>query len=111
VFIGDLYDGSEKGEKVYATTSVIGRRQAPGAMKAPAAVKGADALDRQASWPIAISYFEPGSEKKDAVPSYELSFRFYDNGVSTRLVIDYGDFAIKGELTDLEFLEAPKCAR
>ncbi len=109
IFIGDLYDGSEKGEKVYNTTSAIGRRIAPGAVKSPAALKNGDVLDRQTSWPVAISYFEPGSEKKDAVPSYELSFRFFDNGVSTGLRIDYGEFAIKGELKELVFLDAASC--
>lgn len=109
IFIADLYDGSEKGEKVYATTSAIGRRLAPGTVKSQVAIKNGDVLDRQASWPVSISYFEPGTDKKDAVPSYELAFRFYDNGVSTKLVIDYGEFAIKGELKELAFLDAPKC--
>lgn len=109
IFVADLYDGSEKGEKVYVTTSAIGRRMAPGAVKSPVALKNGDVLDKQAAWPVSISYFEPGSDKKDAVPSYELAFRFYENGVSTRLVIDYGEFAIKGELKELAFLDAPKC--
>lgn len=109
IFIGDLYDGSEKGEKVYNTTSAIGRRIAPGAVKSPAALKNGDVLDRTVSWPVAISYFEPGSEKKDAVPSYELSFRFFENGVSTGLRIDYGEFAIRGELKELVFLDTASC--
>ncbi len=109
IFIGDLYDGSEKGEKVYSTTTAIGKRVAPGAVKSPAVIKNADLLDKHSFWPVSISYFEPGSEKKDSVPSYELAFRFYDNGVSTKLVIDYGEFAIKGELKELAFLDAPKC--
>lgn len=109
-FAADLYDGSEKGEKVYTTNSVIGRPFAPGAAKVPASVKNAEKLDALPSWPIAISYFEPGAEKKDAVPAYELGFRFFDNGVSTGLRIDYGEFAIRGEIKELVFLEASKCA-
>jgi hypothetical protein len=109
MFIADLYDGSEKGEKVYATTSAIGRRAAPGAVKSPASLKNGEVLDKQPFWPIAISYFEPGSDKKDAIPSYELSFRFYDNGVSSKLLINYGEFSIKGDLKELVFLDAPKC--
>lgn len=109
LFVGDLYDGSEKGEKIYATTSVIGKRMAPGAVKSPVSLKNGEMLDKLPSWPIAISYFEPNSDKKDAVPSYELSFRYYENGVSTKLMIDYGEFAIKGELAEITFLDAPKC--
>lgn len=109
IFVGDLFDGSEKGEKVYTTTSAIGRRLAPGTVKSPVSLKNGDVLEKLPSWPIAISYFEPNSDKKDATPSYELAFRYYDNGVSTQLVIDYGEFSIKGELKELTFLDAPRC--
>jgi len=109
IFIGDLYDGSEKGEKVYSTTSAIGRRLAPGQTKNAAVLKNGNVLDRQVSWPVSISYFEPGSENKDAVPVYELAFQFYESGVSSKLRIDYGEFAIRGELKDLTLLETTSC--
>lgn len=109
LFVGDLYDGSEKGEKIYSTTSAIGKRTGPGTLKSPVSLKNGDVLDKLSSWPVAISYFEPNSDKKDAVPSYELSFRYFENGVSTKLMIDYGEFAIKGELSEITFLDAPKC--
>ena len=66
-------------------------------------------LDGIASWPVSISYFD--SAKEDAAPSYELAFRIYENGVSRRLFIDYGDFSIRGELIEIEFLEPSKCDR
>ena len=78
-------------------------------MKSAASVKNADKLDALASWPVAISYFEPGNERKDSPPSYELAFRFYENGVSTKLHIDYGEFSINGELSELNFLEPTRC--
>lgn len=107
----DLFDGSEKGEKVYQTTAVIGRKIVPGAVKSPAALdEGPDhKLAGITSWPVSISYFEPGSAKTDAVPSYEIAFRFYENGVSSRLHIDYGDFAINGALSALTYIEPTKC--
>ncbi len=109
LFTGDLYDGSEKGEKVYATTAAIGRMAAPGKSRLPAGLKNADQLAARRSWPVSISYFEPNSERKDAVPTYELAFRFYDNGVSSGLFIDYGEFAIRGELKELTFLDSGRC--
>jgi hypothetical protein len=109
LFTADLFDGSEKGEKVYATSAVIGKRTPPGVARMPAGVKNGDTLEALPSWPIAISYFEPGSDKKDTVPTYELGYRFYDNGVSTGLRIDYGEFAIRGEIKELVFLEPSKC--
>lgn len=111
VFAADLYDGSEKGEKVYQTSAFIGKRAEPGSSATPKGVAGADVLAKLPSWPIAISYYEPGGEKNDSLPAYELSFRFFDNGVSSRLFIDYGDFAITGELKELTFLETSKCKR
>jgi hypothetical protein len=105
-FTANLYDGSDKGEKFYETSAVIGPPAAPGTANGPG---GADKLNGLASWPIAIGYFEPGPTRLDALPTYELSFRFYENGVSSRLYIDYGDFAIRGELKELTFLEEGKC--
>ncbi|MEO8420511.1 MAG: cell envelope integrity EipB family protein [Hyphomicrobium sp.] len=107
-FTANLYDGSDKGEKFYETSAVIGPRAEPGA-SGPGKAANADKLDGLASWPIAIGYFEPGPSRLDALPTYELSFRFYENGVSSRLYIDYGDFAIRGELKELTFLEEGKC--
>jgi hypothetical protein len=76
----------------------------------PTTVTNGDKLNSIASWPVAIGYFEPGPSRVDTLPTYELSFRFYENGVSSRLYIDYGDFAIRGELKELTFLEEGKCA-
>lgn len=109
MFTAPLYDGSEKGEKLYATTSVIGRKLEAGANRKLPAAKGGERLDGIASWPVSISYFD--SAKEDSAPSYELAFRVYENGVSRRLFIDYGDFSIRGELIEIEFLEPSKCDR
>ncbi len=108
-FTANLYDGSDKGEKFYETSAVIGPRGEPGSVEVPTSVANGDKLNAIASWPIAIGYFEPGPSRLDALPTYELSFRFYENGVSSRLYIDYGDFAIRGELKELTFLKSGKC--
>lgn len=105
----DLYDGSDKGDKVNHTNSVIGRRYAPGSVRFPASLKNGDKLEGLASWPFAISYFDDATKAGDTAPSYELAFRFYENGVSTKLHINYGEFAINGELSELTFLEPTKC--
>jgi hypothetical protein len=33
----------------------------------------------------------------------------YENGVATGLVLDYGEFALDGELANLELLDAEAC--
>lgn len=105
----DLYDGSEKGEKVYATTTYIGREQPKAANKSLPPVASAAPLDALRSWPVSISYFEPGKSKQDGVPSYELAFVYFENGVSRRLFIDYGEFSIRGALKEIAFLPPTKC--
>ncbi|MGH6815619.1 MAG: cell envelope integrity EipB family protein [Hyphomicrobiaceae bacterium] len=111
IFTADLYDGSEKGEKVYATTAAIGKRRPPGANKDLPAVKNAEKLDDHAAWPIALSYFDLGKDREDSAPSYELAYLFFDNGVTRLLSIDYSDFAIRAPLKELTFLGTGQCEK
>lgn len=107
IFQARIYDGSEKGRKVYDTTAFIGTMVAPGGdaeLEDAAKDKG---LGELASWPVSIGYFEP--KGGDLTPSYQIDFRLYENGVSRELLIDYGDFSIHGTLTALEYLKAPGC--
>jgi EipB-like len=101
-----IYDGSEKGQKVYDTTAFIGKPVAPGSEKieAPAKEKG---LAELVSWPVSIGYFE--AKGGDLTPSYQIDFRLYANGVSRALLIDYGGFSMHGTLTSLEYLKAEAC--
>jgi hypothetical protein len=108
-FRADLYDGSEKGEKVYDTVSIIGRHRPAGANRQLPLVKNVEALDGLEAWPVSIGYFEPGSDHTDAVPAYELSFLFFENGVSRQLFIDYGEFSMRGDLKEIVFHPPSKC--
>ncbi len=38
----------------------------------------------------------------DQTPAYTISFDLYENGVSRALKLDYGDFALRGELKSLD---------
>ena len=107
LFQARIYDGSEKGRKVYETTAVIGEIVQPGAdpkLEVAAKDKG---LGDLASWPVSIGYFE--EQTGDLTPSYQIDFRLYDNGVSRELLIDYGTFSVYGTLTALEYLKASEC--
>jgi hypothetical protein len=110
-FRADLYDGSEKGEKVYDTVSTIGRLRPAGTNRSLPRVANVEALDGLQAWPVSIGYFEPRSDGVDAVPVYELTFLFFENGVSRELFIDYGEFAMRGELKQIVFTPANKCER
>lgn len=104
-----IFDGSEKGRRLYATTAFIGKMRPPGADKNPRDdIPNEEKLDTLKSWPVTISYFD-GMAEGEAVPDYEMSFQLFANGVSRDIMIDYGDFAVRGELTSLEFFKQPKC--
>ena len=107
LFQARVYDGSEKGRKVYDTTAFIGTEVQPGVDAKLETVAKDKGLGELASWPVSIGYFE--AKGGDLTPSYQIDFRLYENGVSRELLIDYGDFSIHGTLTSLEYLKAPEC--
>jgi len=107
LFQARVYDGSEKGQKVYDTTAFIGTEVQPGSDPKLEQVAQDKGLGELASWPVSIGYFE--AKGADLTPSYQIDFRLYENGVSRDLLIDYGDFSIHGTLTSLEYLKATEC--
>ena len=109
LFAADLYDGSEKGDKVYTTVAFIGDPRKAGDLRGLADVASAKPLETVRAWPISISYYEPETHRQDAVPTYELGFLYYANGISRRLLIDYGSFAVRGVLKEVTFLDPGKC--
>ena len=66
-----VYDGSESGEKLYNTLTVIGRPIAPGEKPPDDAAAKVPELAKLTRWPVTISYFE----QKDAKPSRPASRR------------------------------------
>ena len=105
-----VYDGSESGEKIYDTLTVIGKMIAPAERKPADAAGDQPALTQLPRWPVTISYFDKGAGKNgEQTPVYAISFELYENGVSRALVIDYGDFVVNGEMTSIEIKNAKAC--
>ena len=108
-----VFDGSESGEKIYQSLSVIGRRVEP-EKKPEDAAAGKDSLDGLARWPVTISYFDKAEKKADdqpgeQTPIYAITFEMYENGISRALRLDYGDFVIDGKMSSLEVKQARAC--
>jgi hypothetical protein len=108
-----VYDGSETGEKLYNTLTVIGRPIAPGEKPPADAAAKTPALAQLTRWPVTISYFEQQDEKEqnsgEQTPVYSISFELYENGISRALVLDYSSFTITGEMTSLEMKKEKAC--
>lgn len=104
----DVYDGSEDGETVYATTVVVGSGSNSSLdIGDEVAAKEAGVAGLR-HWPVTVSYFDQVGEGEQT-PIYVMSFVLYENGISRHLKIDYGDFAIVGRLSGLEMLASAKC--
>jgi hypothetical protein len=106
-----VYDGSDTGEKIYDTLTVIGKAIAPSEHKPDDAIAGQAAFAGMTRWPVTISYFDRSvaQDKGEQTPVYAITFELYENGVSRALMLDYGDFVLRGEMTSIEMKAAKPC--
>jgi hypothetical protein len=108
-----VYDGSESGEKLYNTLTVIGHAIEPGDRMPDDAGGKVPALAKLERWPVTISYFDKTDKKSEQggeeTPVYSITFELYENGISRALILDYTDFTISGEMTSLEMKDAKPC--
>ena len=107
-----VYDGSDNGEKVYNTLSVIGQ-PIPGdrTIAAPDPSTSSDVMKSLTRWPVTVSYYDRDAKAKDGeqTPVYAMSFELYENGVSRALVLDYNDFVISGAMGKFDVKDSKPC--
>jgi hypothetical protein len=106
-----VFDGSDTGDKVFDTLTVIGKKIAPNERSHDDAAAGEPKLAQVPRWPVTISYFDKtkNSESSEQTPAYAIGFELYENGISRALSLDYNDFVVTGKLTSLEFKEPKPC--
>jgi hypothetical protein len=106
-----VYDGSDTGEKIFDTLTIMGKAIAPDQHKPTDATAGQAAFAGMTRWPVTISYFDHAAAEKsgEQTPIYAITFELYENGVSRALMLDYGDFVLSGEMTSIEVKEARPC--
>jgi hypothetical protein len=107
-----VYDGSDNGEKVYNTLSVIGQ-PIPGdrAIAAPDPSTENGVMKSMTRWPVTVSYYDRDAKANDGeqTPVYAMSFELFENGVSRALMLDYNDFVISGALGKLDVKDSKPC--
>lgn len=106
---GPVFDGSDTGEKVYDTLTVIGQAIEPDAQKPDDAAGKDEELSKLRRWPVSISYFDKSKADGDQLPVYGIKFELYENGISRALALDYNDFVVSGTMTALETRPAKPC--
>jgi len=106
-----VYDGSETGQKVFDTLTVIGRKIGPDERQHDDAAANDVKLTGVARWPVTISYFDKTkkAENSEQTPAYAIGFELYENGISRALVLDYNDFVVAGKLSSLEIKQPKPC--
>ena len=92
-----VFDGSGP-DALNKVAAVIGKARTPASV-----TDGTAAL----RWPVALAYYDVGKESE--LPQFEVAFELGADGVMHDLRLDYGNFALRGDLTDVEKLAVPSC--
>jgi hypothetical protein len=107
-----VYDGSDNGEKVYNTLSVIGQ-PIPGdrTIATPDPSTTSEVMKSLTRWPVTVSYYDRDTKPTDGeqTPAYAMSFELYENGVSRSLLLDYNDFVVSGVLGKFDVKDSKPC--
>lgn len=106
-----VYDGSDTGEKLYNTLTVIGKPIAGDQATNPDPTTKNDKMKTLTRWPVTVSYYDRDAKTNsgEQTPVYAMSFELYENGVSRKLVLDYNDFVIAGAVDKFEPKESKPC--
>ncbi|MEC8369830.1 MAG: DUF1849 family protein, partial [Pseudomonadota bacterium] len=56
---------------------------------------------------VNLAFFN--ADPKRTEPEFEMSIQLQDNGIAPSMVLDYGGYAVQGELARVEALEKPDC--
>lgn len=99
-----MFEGDAEG-KVFDAFASIGQESAPS--EEEIATPGGEALRGLKVWPVTLTYYVTGGNTD--LPEYETSFRLFENGVTSNVTLDYGDFTVSGKLRTIQEHKSPKC--
>ena len=100
-----VFDGTSVDDATLVS-AVVGPVLKPGAHQGDGKVVSNPLLDHP-SWRMRLAFFP--TDSKSEQPDYELSMLLLDNGVSESMSLDYGDYAIRARLQQIEALPKPTC--
>lgn len=86
-----VFDGSGR-EALNRVTAVIGDPRAkPNARQ----------------WPVALAYYQVDTAEE--LPEFEIAFDLGEDGILHELELSYPDFALRGDLEEVEHFDPPRC--
>ncbi|MBF0169441.1 MAG: cell envelope integrity EipB family protein [Alphaproteobacteria bacterium] len=94
-----VYDGASL-DSPQEVNALIGSPRKPQA-------KPSNPLLAGASWPSHMAFFD--IKAKDGLPAYELSLRYFENGIADDVIEDYGNFSVRSLLSKIDPLPRPDC--
>ena len=100
ILVAPIFDGTSADGAQESTTVLAPWQGATPMPEAPS-------LASLGSSRMRIAFFEPDGEQAGGArtPSYEVSLRYFENGVADDMIMDFGDFTVRARLVRLE--EAP----
>lgn len=94
-----LFDGTNDDGVQDSTTTIL-------STAAPGTVSRFPALSALASWRMNVAFFAVNGGT--GAPEYEVSLRYWENGVADELRMNFGDFSVLGRMEEFELI-APRC--
>lgn len=109
-----LVEAAEAGRKLLSVPVFIGDEVGPPALLSAVigpeldAPTDGDPMTRTKAWPVRLAFFEPDSPP-DSGPAHEQDLVLQDDGIVRSLLLDYGDFVVRAELSRIEPGEREDC--
>ena len=101
--VAPLLDGTTA-EGPQDTTTII-----TGGWLAPAANARFPVLAELGSARMRIAFFEPTQQGGASTPGYEVSLRYWANGIADELKMDFGEFVVDGQMLELAVAPTGGC--
>lgn len=98
LIVGPLMDGTSE-DGAQDTTTVLS------AWDAPREVEGFPVLSALGSVRMRIAFFDRDAQSQGGgatTPSYEVSLRYWENGIADQLLMDFREFVVEGRMLKLE---------
>lgn len=96
-----VFDGAELEGPSMMTAFLLPRRDQPPGGK-PSMLTASGPV-----WPVTIAVFSDG--EKSETPSFEMTLYLQENGVVPELIMDYGDFSVRGRMKIFQPLKKAEC--